>query len=124
MYTQLIHPWEIEIFSQMIRLIPNYGYRHTRARTFARGLTQLIYFGGFKPPYTEIVKSRSGQRLMEGIHVIMHPMNPGAADVAELCRHLLDSDENMQAQVLVHSPGLFLNPVLKNLITAVLLGLR
>lgn len=44
--------------------------------TFTQGLTQLIYFSGFKPPYTEIVKRRSGQQLMEGIHVIMHPMNP------------------------------------------------
>lgn len=119
MYTQLIHPWEIEIFSQMIRLIPNYGYRHTC--TLAQGLTPLIYFGGFKPPYTEIVKSRSGQRLMEGIRVIMHPMNPGAGDVAVLCRHLLDCDENVQTQVVVHSPGLFLNLVLKNCITVVLL---
>lgn len=66
MYTQLIHPWEIEIFFQMIRLIPNYGDRHTLACTFTQGLTQLIYFGGFKPPYSEIVRSKSGQQLMEG----------------------------------------------------------
>lgn len=58
---------------------------------------------------------------MEGIRVIMHPMNPGAGDVAVLCRHLLDCDENVQTQVVVHSPGLFLNLVLKNCITVVLL---
>lgn len=40
MYTQLIHPWEIEIFFQMIRLIPNYGYTQTRAQA-----SQLIYSG-------------------------------------------------------------------------------
>lgn len=40
MYTQLIHPWEIEIFFQMIRLIPNYGYTQTPARA-----SQLIYSG-------------------------------------------------------------------------------
>lgn len=53
MYTQLIHPWEIEIFFQMIRLIPNYGLTHTR--TLTQGLTQLIYFSN-KLVYTEIVK--------------------------------------------------------------------
>jgi len=30
--TQLIHPWEIEMLFQMIRLIPNYGYRRTLSR--------------------------------------------------------------------------------------------
>lgn len=36
MYTQLIHPWEIAIFSQMIRVIPNYRYRHTRMHIHTR----------------------------------------------------------------------------------------
>lgn len=31
---------------------------HTRARTFTQGLTHLIYFRGFKPPCTEIVRSK------------------------------------------------------------------
>lgn len=57
MYTQLIHPWEIEIFFQMIRLIPNYGltHMHTHTCTLTQGLTQLIYFSN-KLVYTEIVK--------------------------------------------------------------------
>lgn len=57
MYTQLIHPWEIEIFFQMIRLIPNYGLTHTHTHTctLTQGFTQLIYFSN-KLVYTEIVK--------------------------------------------------------------------
>lgn len=31
---------------------------HTRARPFTQGLTHLIYFSGFKPPCTEIVRSK------------------------------------------------------------------
>lgn len=31
---------------------------HTRTRTFTQGLTHLIYFSGFKPPCTEIVRSK------------------------------------------------------------------
>lgn len=31
---------------------------HARARTFTPGLTHLIYFSGFKPPWTEIVRSK------------------------------------------------------------------
>lgn len=40
MYTQLMRPWEIEIFLEMIRLIPNYGCTriHTRARPHAVNL--------------------------------------------------------------------------------------
>lgn len=30
----------------------------THARTFTQGLTHLIYFSGFKPPCTEIVRSK------------------------------------------------------------------
>lgn len=36
MYTQLIHPWEIEIFSQMIRVIPNCCHRHERTHIHTR----------------------------------------------------------------------------------------
>lgn len=61
----------------------------THTCTFTQGVTQLIYFSGFKPPYSEIVKSRSGQQVMEGNRVIMHPVNPGKRDVMVLCRHLL-----------------------------------
>lgn len=81
MYTQLIHPWEIEIFLQMIRLIPNYGNTHTH--------TQLIYFSN-KPPYSGIVR-KGGQPVMGGNPCHSGPGEPvGLLHLTALCRHLLD----------------------------------
>lgn len=78
----------------MIRLIPNYGNtrreRGGETGEDKQGLTYLICLSN-KPQCTEIVKSRSGQQLMEGICVIVDPMNPGTAKEkkysAAICWH-------------------------------------
>lgn len=62
---------------------------HTHARTFTQGLTHLIYFSGFKPPCTEIVRSKwtASDGGNERHNAPGEPPRSRAQTV--LCRHLL-----------------------------------